>query len=180
MSAIFLLPVCLIYWPRKYTTRVDLTSIIPTKFEVDMTVNCWVMAFSSADTSRDPVTLTTDLLTLNRCHTWRVTCPTSPLSMNTLRLSIFQLWVITFPVGYHWKCVRYHCACAESRDSWVGDQIQLHFWDAWPQFTYSLCNFGGSTMKVKKVICENNARPCVKRRMSFCACAKSRDLLKVT
>jgi len=26
---------------------------------------------------------------------------------------------------------------------------------------------------------ENNARPCVKRRMSFCACAKSRDLLKV-
>jgi len=34
-------------------------------------------------------------------------------------------------------------------------------------------------MIVIKVICENNARPCVKRRMSFCACAKSRDLLKV-
>ena len=34
-------------------------------------------------------------------------------------------------------------------------------------------------MKVIKVISENNARPCVKRRMSFCACAKSRDLLKV-
>ena len=34
-------------------------------------------------------------------------------------------------------------------------------------------------MKVIKVIRENNARPCVKRRMSFCACAKSRDLLKV-
>ena len=36
-----------------------------------------------------------------------------------------------------------------------------------------------STMKIIKVICENNARPWVKKRMSFCACAKSRDLLKV-
>jgi len=37
MSAIFLLPVCLTYWPRKYTTRVDPTSIglIPTKFELN-------------------------------------------------------------------------------------------------------------------------------------------------
>jgi len=39
---------------------------------------------------------------------------------------------------------------------------------------------GGSTMNVIKVICKNNARPCFKRRMSFCACAKSSDLLKVT
>jgi len=34
-------------------------------------------------------------------------------------------------------------------------------------------------MKVIEVISENNARPCVKRPMSFCACAKSRDLLTV-
>jgi len=155
------------------------TSIIPIRFEVDMTINCRVIAFLSADTSRDLVTLTIDLLTLNRCHTWGVTWPTSPLSMKTLCISVLQLWVITFPVGYHWKCVRGHCACAESCDPWVGGQKQLHFWDAWLRFTYSLCNFGGSTMKVIKVICENNARSCVKRRMSFCACAKSRDLLKV-
>ena len=37
-------------------------------------------------------------------------------------------WV-TFPIGYHWKCVRGHCACAESRDPWVGGQKQLHFYD---------------------------------------------------
>jgi len=152
------------------------TSIILTMLEVDMIINCRVIAFLSADTSRDPVTLAIDLLTLNRCHIWRVTWPTSLLSMNTLRLSVLQLWVIAFPVGYHWKCVR---ACAESRDPWVGGQKQLHFLDAWLRFTYSLCNFGGSTMKVIKVICENNARPCVKRRISFCACANSRDLLKV-
>jgi len=37
------------------------TSIIRTKFEVDMTIHCWVIAFLSADTSRDFVTLTFDL-----------------------------------------------------------------------------------------------------------------------
>jgi len=36
-------------------------SIIPTKFEVDMTIHCRVTAFLSADTSRDLVTLTFDL-----------------------------------------------------------------------------------------------------------------------
>jgi len=128
----YFFPVCLTYWPRKYTTRVD-----P---QVDNSHQVW---------------------------SWYE----HPLPL--------KLRVITFPVGYHWKCVRGHCACAESRDPWVGVQKQLHFWNPRPRFAYSLCNFGGSTMKVIKVICENNARPRVKRHMSFCACAKSRDLLKV-
>ena len=48
-------------------------------------------------------------------------------SWKPLRRSILELWVITFPLGYHWKCVRCHCACAESRDPWVGGEKQLHF-----------------------------------------------------
>ena len=40
------------------TDRRTITSIIPTKFEVDMTIHCRVIAFLSADTSRDLVTLT--------------------------------------------------------------------------------------------------------------------------
>jgi len=92
MSAIFLLPVCLTYWPRKYTTRVDPTLLIPTKFEVDMTIHCRVTA--SADTPRDLVTLTFDLLTLNSSH-WL------PWKMRTRPL---------------------HCACAESHDQWVRGQ----------------------------------------------------------
>ena len=48
------------------------TSIIPNKFEVDMTIRGRVIAFLSADTSRGLVTLTFDLLTLDSCHTWRV------------------------------------------------------------------------------------------------------------
>jgi len=47
MSAIFLLPVCLTYWPRKYTTRVDSMSMSPTKFQVDMTIRCRVTALQS-------------------------------------------------------------------------------------------------------------------------------------
>jgi len=155
------------------------TSVIPTKFEVDMTTYCRVIAFLSADTSRDLVTLTFDLLTLNSCHTWRVTWQTLPPSLKTLHIFVHELRVITVPIDYHWKCVRGHCACAESRDPWVRGQKRLHFWNPRPRFAYSLCNFGDSTMKIIKVICENNARPCVKRCMNFCACAKSRDLLKV-
>ena len=62
------------------------TWIIPTKFEVDMTISCRVTAFLSANTSRDLVTLTFDLLTLNSCHTWRVTWPSLLPSLKTLRL----------------------------------------------------------------------------------------------
>jgi len=94
---------------------------------VDMTIHCRVIAFLSADTSRGLITLTFDLLTLNIWHAWRVTWPTLPPSMKTLRLYVLALWVITFPVGYHWKSVRSYCACAESRDPWVGGQKQLHF-----------------------------------------------------
>jgi len=40
---------------------------ISTKFEVDTTIRCRVIA---ANTLRDLVTLTFDLLTLNSGHTW--------------------------------------------------------------------------------------------------------------
>ena len=75
---------------------------------------------------------------------------------------VHELRVITVPIDYHWKCVRVYCACAESCDSRVGDQKELHFWNPRPRFVYLLCNFGGSTMKIIKVICENNARPALK------------------
>jgi len=109
------------------------TSILPTKFEVDMTIHCRVIAF---------------------CLLIR-------------HVSVLEFWVITFTVDYHWKCVRGYCACAESRDLLVGDQKQLHFWNPRPWFAYSLCTFGGYTINVIKVICENNARPCVKKTHQF-------------
>jgi len=69
--------------------------------------------------------------------------------MRTLSLSLPQLRVIMFPVGYHWKCVRGHCACAESRDPWVRGQKQLHIWNPRPRFAYYLCNFYWATTTIK-------------------------------
>jgi len=68
ISAIFLLPVCLTYWPKKYTTHVD-----P---HVDNSHQVWSWydhplprySVFSADTSRDLVTLNFDLLTLYSCR----------------------------------------------------------------------------------------------------------------
>jgi len=57
----------------------------------DMSIRCRVIAFLSADTARDLVTLTFDLLTLNSCPAWRVTWPTLPPSRKTLRLSLLEL-----------------------------------------------------------------------------------------
>jgi len=125
------------------------TSIIPTKFEVDITIHCRVIAFLSAHTSRDLVTVTFDLLTLNSWRTWRVMWPTLPPSLNTLCLSVLDLWVITFHFGYHRECVRGHCACAESRDPWVRGQKQLHFWNSRPRFAYSLYNFPWATTTIQ-------------------------------
>ena len=103
----FLLTLHFIYW-RSAISTASLFNLL----------TCRVTAFLSADTSRDLVTLTFDLLTLNSCHTWRVTWQTLPPSLKTLCLSVLELglWVITLPVGYHWKCVRGQCACGESRD----------------------------------------------------------------
>ena len=113
-----------------------------------VTIRCGVIAFLSADTSRDLVTLSFDLLTLNSCHTWRVTWPTLPPILKSLRLFDHELRVITLPI-VHWKCERGHCACAESRDPWVGGQKQLHIWNPWPRFADSLYNFYWATTTIK-------------------------------
>ena len=167
MSAIFLLPVCLTYWPRKYTTRVD-----P---HVDNSHHIWSWYDQQLPSYSVfvywyvmwPCDL--DLLTLDRCHTWQVTWPTCHQLWRPLPI---RSWVISYNVS-RWLPLKMRtrpCACAESRDPCVGGQKQLHFWYAGLRFACSLCNFGGSTMKVIKIICENNARPCVKWRMSFSAC----------
>jgi len=67
----------------------------------------------------DLVTFTFDLLTFNSWRTWRVTWPTVPPSLKTRRLFVHELRVIKVPIGYHWKCLRGHWACAESRDPCV-------------------------------------------------------------
>jgi len=207
MSAIFLRPFCLTYWPRMYITRVDphvdnthkvwswYDHLLPsysvfvcrngtwpceldlwhfdleqlscmaghlanlaTKYEDPTPIRSWVMRYN---VSRwlplimrkfpvcDLVTMTFDRLTLNSSRTWRYTWPTLPPCVKTLRLFVHELRVITFLIDYHWKCVRGHCACAESRGPWVGGQKQLHFWNHRPRFAYLLYNFYWATTTIK-------------------------------
>jgi len=101
------------------------TSIIPTKFEVDMTIHCRVVAFLSADTSRDLVTLTLDLLTLNSCSSWRVTWLATKFEHTTpirswfmshnvsrwlplrMRTRPLRMGSITWPVSKGWKTITF-------------------------------------------------------------------------
>jgi len=139
MSAIFLLPVCWIYWSRKYSTRVDphvdnfhkVRSWYDHTLPSDSVFVCWYITWL-CDLDFWP-------FDIEQLLCMAVRWPTLLPSLKTLRLSVLELWVITFPVDYHWKCVRCYCACAESRDTPVGDQKQLHFWNPRPWFVYSLC-----------------------------------------
>jgi len=122
------------------------TAKISAKFEVDMTIHCWVIAFLRTICY---VTLWPGPLTLNSCHTWQVIWPTLPPSLKTLRLSVLELWVMTFSAVYRWKWTCGHCTCAESRDPCVGGQKQLHFWNPRPQFASSLYHFYGARTTIK-------------------------------
>ena len=50
-----------------------------------------------------------------------------PSSLKILRLSILELWVMTSLIWYHWQCVCSHCACAVSRDLWLGANFSRIF-----------------------------------------------------
>ena len=132
-----------------------------------MTIHCRVIACLPADTSRDFVTLTIDLLTLNSCYAWQVRLSTLIRSLKTLRT--ISSWFMSHNVS-HWLPLKMRTRPLRMRRiTWpvCRGPKQLHFCYAGPRFPYSLCNFVGSTMKVIKVICENNARPGVKWLYEF-------------
>jgi len=81
------------------------------KFEADTIIRSSYSVIA-ADTLRDLVTLTFNLLTLFSGNTWRVTWSTPPPSLKILRLSVLELWVPTAPTGYHWQCVCSHVTYA--------------------------------------------------------------------
>ena len=125
------------------------TSIIPTKFEVDITIHCRVIAFLSAHTSRDldlwPFVLE-QLTYMAGNVTNLVTKFEHPMPIPSWFMSYnVSLWLL------HWECVRGHCACAESRDPWVGGLKQLHFWNSRPIFAYSYTTSLGLRRRLRVV-----------------------------
>jgi len=162
LSAIFLPPVCFTYWPKKYTTRVDhhvdnshqvwswydhqlpsysvfVYRYVTSPCDLDL----WPFGLEQLSFMASHVTnLATEYEDPTPIRSWVTSYYGShwlPLKMRTRPMRIRG---ITWPVSRGWK--------------------RLHFWNPRPRFAYSLYNFGGSTMNIIKVICENNAPPCVK------------------
>jgi len=103
------------------------TEIISSKFEVDMTIHCRVVLFLLM--IRYVTLWPLDLKQLSYVA-GHVTNPATKLE--DLGLFFLELRVLTSFIRHHWKCIRGHCACPESHDSWVGGQKQLHFSNHWP------------------------------------------------
>jgi len=151
MSAIFLLPVCLTYWPRKYTTRVD-----P---HVDNSHQVW----SWYDHT---------LLSYSVFVWWYVTQPCDldfwPFDLEQLSYIadhvanpatkyedpthfVYELWVITVPINYNWKFIRGHCACAESRDPSARGQNNYIFGIPDPDLPFHYTTFIGVRRRLSVV-----------------------------
>jgi len=129
------------------------TSIIPTRFEVDMIIHCRVIAFLSADTSRDLVNLTFDPEQMSYMASHVTNLATKYEDHTPIRSSVMSDNV---SVGYHSKCVRGQCACTESHDPWVRGQKRLHLWNPRSRFAYSLSNFYWATTTIKGRLLSSN------------------------
>ena len=146
MFSIFLLPVCLTYWPRKYTTRVD-----P---RVDNSHQVWswyyyplrVIAFLSAHTSRDLDLWLFDLEQL-MCMAGHVT----NLATKFKHPMPICSWFMSYNVS-PWLPLR---MCTRPlrmrRITWPVNRVskKLHFWNPRPRFAYSLYNFFWATTTIK-------------------------------
>ena len=145
----------------------------------NLTIHCRVIAFLSANTSHD-----LDLWSFDFVHT---SCMASHVTNTATRYEDpmpIRSCVMSYNVS-RWLLLRMRTRLLRMRRiTWpvrTGSKkiTFLVCWTVYPDLPIHYAT-GGSTMKVIKVMCENNSRHCVKRRMSFCACAKSRDLLKVS
>jgi len=159
MSAIFLLPGCLTYWPRKYTTRVD-----P---HVDNSHQVWSWYVHTLPSSSVFV-----------C--WYVTWPCDldlwPLDLEHLQCMVGHVTSLAtkledpMPIRSwsrynvsHWLPLKMRTRPLRMRrisDPWVGGQKQLHFWNPRPRFAYSLYNFYWATTTIKGRLL--SSRPMVK------------------
>ena len=142
MSAIFLLPVCLTYWLRKYTTRVDThvdnSHQVWSWYEHSLpsysVFVCWYVTWL-CDLDLWPFDLeqlkymaahVTNLATKfedpRPIRSWVTSYNASPWLPLKMRTRPLRMRRITWPVSRGSK--------------------QLHFWNPRPRFAYSLCNFG--------------------------------------
>jgi len=120
------------------------------------------------------LTLTFDLLNLKVFRVQRFSCSTHIPIYIILWLSVTELRVLN--IWSHFRYIKQSLRMRRVTWPLTGGKNYPHFWNPWPQFTYSLCHFQGATTKIK---------PCYRQKIAFshyegykvyCACAVSRDL----
>jgi len=119
------------------------------------------------------LTLTFDLLTLRVFPVQCFSCPTYIPIIIILWLSVTELRVLNI-----WSHFRYlKQSLRMRRVTWplTGGKNSPHFWNPWPQFTYSLCHFQGASTKTKPCYMQKIAFSHYEGYKAYCACAVSRD-----
>ena len=125
MFALFLLPVFLTYWPRKYITRVD-----P---HVDNSHQVWSWydhpSYSVFVCRHFTWPCYLDLWPFDLEQLSYMAGHVTNLATNLEDPMPIRSWFMRYNVShdYHRKFVRGHCACAESRDPWVGGSKTIIF-----------------------------------------------------
>ena len=139
-STIFF-PVYLTHWPRKC-----ITLFTPHDDDSHQVWRCCSHPLSSYSVLAADILRDLDLWTFDLGH-WSFMA--SHVSYYCTPLSYpFMSWLMTFPIGYHWKCIRSHCTCAVSRDLCIG--VKNNYIFLIPGLCLpTLCNFRGATMTIK-------------------------------
>jgi len=128
-------------WPR-HSLRWPRFPIRQMYFQYRVTFTGYIRCFC-ATTSHDLMTTTFDLLTLRVFLVQCFSCMTHIPIFIILRLSVTELRLLNI-----WSHFRYlKQSLRVRRVTWplTGGKINLHFWNPWPQFAYSLCHFQGAT-----------------------------------
>jgi len=101
------------------------------------------------------LTLTFDLLTLKVFRIQRFSCPTHIPIFIILRLLLTELRVLN--IWSHFRNLKQ--SLRMHRVTWPlnGGKNSPHFWNPWPQFTFSLCHFQGATTKIKPCHMQKNS-----------------------
>jgi len=108
-----------------------------------MTIHCRVIAFLSADTARDLVTLTFWPWTYMAGHV-------SNLATKSEDPTPIRSWVMSYNVS-HWSPLKMRTRPLRMRRiTWPVSRVKrLHFWNPCPWFAYSLYNFYWATTTIK-------------------------------
>jgi len=132
-------------WPRQSLRR-HRFPIIQMHFHYRVTFTGYIRCFC-ATTSHAHFDLDLWPFDLESVFVQRFSCPTHIPIFIILWLSVTELRVLNI-----WSHFRYlKQPLRMRRVTWplTGGKNSPHFWNPWPQFTYSLCHFHGATMKIK-------------------------------